>query len=206
MLCFLLGVLYGCLLKGKFVPALRHGGVLGSGCIDPRFLDLGTSLRWVVSFTPRPLYSRGKSSWYPVDRGLGGLQNLCGRRGERKFYRDSNFDPSVVQPVASRYTDCTTALNIFKLSFKENSEWLRLYIPIATNSIHWRCAHQKVALCWFLARFILQPWGWRRDVSLKRQLTFNGLHAVTSQKMEFFMTTAVRASDPTESSNFVMMT
>jgi hypothetical protein len=35
--------------------ALRHEGVWGSGCIDPHFLDLGTSWRWVVSFTPRPL-------------------------------------------------------------------------------------------------------------------------------------------------------
>jgi hypothetical protein len=26
---------------------------MASGCIDPRFLDLGTSWRWVVSFTPR---------------------------------------------------------------------------------------------------------------------------------------------------------
>jgi hypothetical protein len=35
--------------KGKVVPvpnkALRHGGVWRSGCIDPRFLDLGTSFR-----------------------------------------------------------------------------------------------------------------------------------------------------------------
>jgi hypothetical protein len=30
----------------------------GSGCIDPHFLDLGTSLRLVVNFTPRPLYPR----------------------------------------------------------------------------------------------------------------------------------------------------
>jgi hypothetical protein len=30
-------------------------------CIDPHFLDLGTSWRWTVSFTPRPLYPRGKS-------------------------------------------------------------------------------------------------------------------------------------------------
>jgi hypothetical protein len=36
--------------KGKVVPVLnylstRHEGVLGSGCIDPQFLDLGTSWR-----------------------------------------------------------------------------------------------------------------------------------------------------------------
>jgi hypothetical protein len=30
---------------------------MGSGCIDPHFLDLDTSWRWVVSFTPRPLYT-----------------------------------------------------------------------------------------------------------------------------------------------------
>jgi hypothetical protein len=30
----------------------------GSGCIDPHYLELGTSWRWVVSFTSRPLYPR----------------------------------------------------------------------------------------------------------------------------------------------------
>jgi hypothetical protein len=40
---------------------LRHEGVWGSGCIDPHFLDLGTSWRWVVTFTPQLLYPRRKS-------------------------------------------------------------------------------------------------------------------------------------------------
>jgi hypothetical protein len=35
-----------------------HGG---SGCIDPHFLDLGTSWRWMVSFNPRPLYPRERT-------------------------------------------------------------------------------------------------------------------------------------------------
>jgi hypothetical protein len=35
------------------------------GGVDPRFFDLGNSWRRVVSFTPRPLYSR-----YPFDRRL----------------------------------------------------------------------------------------------------------------------------------------
>jgi hypothetical protein len=39
--------------------ALRHEGVWGSGCVDPHFLDLGTSWRWVVSFTPRR-FTRGE--------------------------------------------------------------------------------------------------------------------------------------------------
>jgi hypothetical protein len=32
----------------------------------------------VVSFTPMPLYLRGKSPRYPLDRGLGGSQSLFG--------------------------------------------------------------------------------------------------------------------------------
>jgi hypothetical protein len=48
--------------KNNFKPtnlALRHE-VWESGCIVPPIRDLGSSLRWVVSFTPRPLYFRGK--------------------------------------------------------------------------------------------------------------------------------------------------
>jgi hypothetical protein len=33
-----------------------HEGVWGSGRIAPRVLNLGTRCRWVVSFTPQPLY------------------------------------------------------------------------------------------------------------------------------------------------------
>jgi hypothetical protein len=48
----------------------------GNGGIAPRILDL--------DFTPRPLYPQGKSSWYPLDRRLGGLKNRYGRGGEEK--------------------------------------------------------------------------------------------------------------------------
>jgi hypothetical protein len=33
-----------------------------SGCIDPRFLDLGTSWKLVFIFAPRPLYHRGRAT------------------------------------------------------------------------------------------------------------------------------------------------
>jgi hypothetical protein len=65
--------------KGKVVSVLfwapRHEGILGSGCIAPRMLDLGTRRRWLVSFTPRSLYSLTKSPWYPLNRRLGGPQS-----------------------------------------------------------------------------------------------------------------------------------
>jgi hypothetical protein len=89
------------LSPGLINYTLRHEGVWGSGCMDPHFLDLGTSWRWVVSFTTRPLYP-----WYPLDRRLGGPQSRSGRCGKNSWpYQDSNFDPSVIQPIASRYTD-----------------------------------------------------------------------------------------------------
>jgi hypothetical protein len=80
---------------------------MGSGCIDPHFLDLGTSWR-LVNFTSRPLYPRGKSPRYPLDRRFGGPQSRSGRFGEQKILDPTGtriLTPSVVQPVASRYTD-----------------------------------------------------------------------------------------------------
>jgi hypothetical protein len=54
----------------------------------------------VASFTPLSLYPRRKRPRYPLDRMLGGPQSRCGQRGEEKI-----LDSSVVQPVASYYTD-----------------------------------------------------------------------------------------------------
>jgi hypothetical protein len=56
-----------------------HEGVRGSGCINPHFLDLGISWRWVVSFTPRPIYPRGKSPRYPLNKRLCGPQSRSGK-------------------------------------------------------------------------------------------------------------------------------
>jgi hypothetical protein len=56
----------------------------GIGGIATRIPDLGTRWKWVVSFTPRPLYPKGKNPWYPWDRTLGGPQSRSGRAGEEK--------------------------------------------------------------------------------------------------------------------------
>jgi hypothetical protein len=67
-----------------------------SGSIDPRILKLGTRWRWVVSFTPRTLYTRGKSCRYQLDRRLGGSQSRSGQSDEKKYFpllcRESNLD------------------------------------------------------------------------------------------------------------------
>jgi hypothetical protein len=46
----------------------------------------------VVSFKPRPLYSQGKSPWYPLDRRLSGSQSRSGRGGEEK---NSQLPPGI---------------------------------------------------------------------------------------------------------------
>jgi len=51
----------------------------------------------VVSFTPRPLYSQGKSLWYPLDRRLDGPQSRSGRGGEEK---NSQPPPGIETAIA----------------------------------------------------------------------------------------------------------
>jgi len=50
-----------------------------SGVIAQRIHNLGSRLKWVVSFTPRPLYRR-----YPLDRKLCVPQIQSGLGGEDK--------------------------------------------------------------------------------------------------------------------------
>jgi hypothetical protein len=74
--------MYVCLWKCKVVPVPRHEHVLGSGGTAPCILNLGTRWKWMVSFTPQPLYPRRKNPWNPLDKWLGELQSRCWRSGE----------------------------------------------------------------------------------------------------------------------------
>jgi hypothetical protein len=109
---------------------------MGSGYIGPHFLDLGTSWRCVVSFTPLPLYPRARllgTHW--IGGWLGprfGLDNMEKRKSWP--YRDSNSNLSVVQPVDSRYTAIPSALEIpyFILTYKwkQNTHIFRQYLSL----------------------------------------------------------------------------
>jgi hypothetical protein len=47
----------------------------------------------------------GKSPWYPLDRRLCEPQSRSGRSGEEKNYQTlPGLEPSIIQPVAQRYT------------------------------------------------------------------------------------------------------
>jgi hypothetical protein len=69
---------------------------MGSGGIAPRILNLGTRWRWVVSFTPSPLYPQRKSLWYSMDRRLGGPQSWPGHGVEEK---NSQPPPEIEPPI-----------------------------------------------------------------------------------------------------------
>jgi hypothetical protein len=69
---------------------------------------LNVKWRWVVNFTPRPLYPPGNTHRYQLIRTLDGLQSRSGRflRKETLLFLPG-FNPRAVQPVASRDTACT---------------------------------------------------------------------------------------------------
>jgi hypothetical protein len=84
--------------------ALLNEGVWG---IYPHFFDLGTSWRWVVNFTPQSPYPRGNNprthqigGWVGRRAGVDEVEKILDPTGTR------NPTPSVLQPVASPYTDC----------------------------------------------------------------------------------------------------
>jgi hypothetical protein len=79
-----------------------------SGGISPRILDLGTRLRWVVSFTTQPLHPQGKSTWYLLERRLGGPQSRSGHVGEEKNSQPlPGLKSPIIQPIVQR---CITEL------------------------------------------------------------------------------------------------
>jgi hypothetical protein len=90
---------------------------MAGGCIDPIFLDLGTSWRWVVSFVFRPLYTRGKSSRYSSARRLVGPRAAVDHFGKRKLCTlperelRSLIQPDLTIPTAlSRLLSCDILL------------------------------------------------------------------------------------------------
>jgi hypothetical protein len=65
-------------VRWRYICPLRYEDILWSGRIDLCLLNLGTSCRWVVSFTPRPLYPWGNRSIYPLERRRCGSKNRNG--------------------------------------------------------------------------------------------------------------------------------
>ena len=99
-------MLYKVKLKCTLVQALRlcagRTAHRGSRCIALLFLDHDTRRAWVVSVTPRPLFTPGK---YPLSI----VQEAGWAPGPVSPLQ--RFDPRTVQSVARRYIDYATRPN-----------------------------------------------------------------------------------------------
>jgi hypothetical protein len=117
----------------------------GIGSIAPRNLGLGTRWKWVVSFTPRPLYPQGKIPWYPLDKRLGGLQSRSGRGGEEKNSQPlPGLEPPIIQPLAQGYTSEITRL-LLLITVAIISEDYKVLCAPSCNFLQWFVFHVSYA-------------------------------------------------------------
>jgi len=72
---------WDCCSKAQSCLYAHYEGRPGSGNRASVILNLGTRRWWVIKFTPRQLYSRGKNSPIPLNRRMGGFQSQSGRSG-----------------------------------------------------------------------------------------------------------------------------
>jgi hypothetical protein len=84
-------------------------------------------------------------------------------------------------------------LQCLKSEFWHPNALIETFIPFTKHSF----IKSSVFCCWYLVWLILRPSRWRWHVPPKHQFTFNGLYSIISQKIELFITTAMRTSNPT---------
>jgi hypothetical protein len=143
---------------------------MGESIYRSRILDLGTSWRWVISFTPKPLYTLGKSPRYPLDR-LGWPQDRHGRRRERYYpYRDSNSDPTAMSTALSWLIP-----NLYKMNFNIIHAF-SLQVSFFQSVFGFRnCIHFSSAVCTLFDSDIVIIFGWRLSCETPRQEVYSSL-------------------------------
>jgi len=99
----------------------------GSGGIAPRILDLGAGWRWVISFTPRPLYRRRRNPPYPLDR------RLCGPQLDAMAKRKINSPCRESKPVRPAHS--LVAKQAPHFQYAKNTEQPICNIP-TVNYLH----------------------------------------------------------------------
>ena len=110
------------------------------------FHDCGVRREWVVSSTPRPHFTPGKTR-YPLYRRLGGPQ---GRSGRAKFLVPTGIRSRTVQSVVSRYTDRTS---------RPTSQHLCKFNPTASYTRHYTlctCSNKATVKSWVICYALLR--------------------------------------------------
>jgi hypothetical protein len=87
---------------------------MGSGCIDTHYLDLGTSWRSAVSFTPRPLYPREKA---PGTHCIGGWVSPRAGLGDTKMITFLTLPRLELRPLGRP----ARSLSLYRLRYPRSS-------------------------------------------------------------------------------------
>jgi hypothetical protein len=103
----------------------------------------------VVSFTPLPLYPRGKSSRYPLYRRLDGSKNPSGRHGEVNIPAPPRFELGLRPPARSqslyRLSYIRQKINIYKfLVGRVREKIMSLERPRLRVKIILKCVSEKL--------------------------------------------------------------
>jgi hypothetical protein len=136
----------------------------------------------MVSFAPRPLLPSGKQPPYILDMSLGGTQSqvwTTWRRENSWPYRVSKPDPSVVQPVASRCTDCAIPaplqLSILTICYRSKENFIYSYFKLICWYLFCDTEenHRKITVASIVAESGTKHWGGRYAVSYcKKNMCF----------------------------------
>jgi hypothetical protein len=89
---------------------------MGDCRYNSTILDLSISRTRVVSFMPRPLYPRGRSTRYHLDTTLGEPENRSGRHGEEKNLAPMGTRTPTPRPSSqcpSRYTESANRYRVW---------------------------------------------------------------------------------------------
>jgi hypothetical protein len=109
------------------LPLLFHEDVWGIGGIAPSFLTSALD-GTVMSFTPWPLYSQGKSPCYPLDRSLVGPRSRSGRcEKSENVAHAGNWTPAL-RPSLQRLSclDSHALTNLYETWHVYHGTWCHL--------------------------------------------------------------------------------
>jgi hypothetical protein len=133
------------------------------------------------------------------------IKYAIGGSRETLFLRPGNWEGGLSTP----HREELTSYEMIYLRFSRRSLWRVVSSGICRRAVCQKLtdiseedtvsifAQAELRSRWFLAWFILRLRRWRRHVPPKHRLTFNGLHGVISQKIELFIITAMKTSNPT---------
>jgi hypothetical protein len=128
---------------------------MGNGCINPHFFGLAlVGCEWSASRSCR--LTLGKESPVPNGQEVSGPHSRSGPCGRTKILDPTGtrtLDPSVVQPIGSRYTNHSTAAHTYINPYLHKKS-----LTCKGDTLHHRIYYVYHAVWTFLVPFHIVPW------------------------------------------------